>query len=305
MYPKLDRFALAVTLLVAALLPANARAITVDGQLDPSYALLSTQTTQTSAGDDLQGLMGFGNGSELDAAYGLVDSGTLYLFLTGNLKDTICGSQACTDADLLEIFIDSQTGGQTRLLQDSPNGFPFTGLTFDAGFAPDYWIEYFDGGALINSFSRNAYFELLPTGGGGASSYLGSGSNAGAPGTLSGGANPFGIQATIDNRNTAGVGSGCAGASGAGVTTGVELAIPLAAIGNPTGCIKLSVLIHQPSSGTVTNQVLGPVPPGTCALGPPAGVNFGSLAGTHYFTLCPGATPARSTTWGAVKTIYR
>ena len=220
---RLGRLELGAILLAAAtLLPAAAGAITVDGQLDPSYVLLSTQTTQTSALDDVQGLIDFGNGSELDAAYGAVDNGTLYLFFAGNLKDTVCGAQACTDADILEIFIDSQAGGQNTLLPSNPS--LFSGLTFDAGFAPDYWIEYFNGGALDNRFSRNASFEQLPTGGGGTMTFLGSGSNAGAPGTLSGGTNPFGIHATSDNRNTAGDTAGCGGASGAGVTTGVELA---------------------------------------------------------------------------------
>ena len=305
MRPRLRRFAHVVIVVAAtALLPAAASAIVVDGQLDPSYTLLSTQTTQTSALDDSQGLVDFGSGSELDAAYGAVDNGVLYLFFAGNLKDTVCGGQACTDADILEVFIDSQAGGQNTLLSSS---FPasLAGLTFDSGFTPDYWLDFYAAGALDNKFSRWADYAQLPTGGGGAGYLLGTGSNAGAPGTLSGGTNPYGILATIDNRNTAGVTAGCGPATGAGVTTGVELAIPLAAIGSPTGCLEVSAFVWQADVPAVSNQALGPLPVGSCSLGAPSGVNFANLAGDQFFTVCPSVTPARSTTWGALKTIYR
>lgn len=298
----------ATVLAAAALAPPPARAITVDGQLDPSYTLMSTQTLQTNGHDDTQGLIGFGNGSELDAAYAAVDGGVLYLFFAGNLMDAVCGAQACTDFAMLNVFIDSQTGGQNPLLSPEPagGGYPYPGLTFDAAFVPDDWIQYADLGALDNNFSRNAYYEALPSGGGGPSYTLGSGSNAGPPGTLTGGTNPFGIEATIDNRNTAGVGAGCAPASGAGVTTGVEMAIPLAAIGNPTGCIKVSAFLVNSQEGLgILDQVLPPVPAGTCALGLPSGIDFDTIPGDQFFTVCFGATPARTSTWGALKTIYR
>src|SRR5437773_1647310 len=106
--------------LLAALLafaPAPpARAVVMDGHLDASYVVMSTQTTQTSAPDDQQGATGFGTGSELDAAYATVDGGVLYLFFAGNLKDTYCGNEACTDSDVLEVFLDTQPGGQNPLL---------------------------------------------------------------------------------------------------------------------------------------------------------------------------------------------
>jgi hypothetical protein len=309
MRPTVPHLRLAPVLFTAALLlPGAARAITVDGQLDPAYVLMSTQSIQTNGLDDSQGLIDFGNGSELDAAYAAEDNGVLYLFFAGNLKDTVCGAQACTDFGILDVFIDSQPGGQNPLVSPAPVafGFPYPGLTFDTAFVPDYWLQYVDLGGLTHVFSRQATYEALPAGGGGASDVLGSGSNAGAPGTLSGGTNPFGILATIDNRNTAGVGAGCGAASGAGVTTGVELAIPLVALGNPTGCIKVSAMLSDTQTGQgVLDQVLPPLPPGTCALGPPATVNFAAIPGDQFFTFCPGATAARHSTWGAVKTIYR
>lgn len=48
--------------------------------------------------------------------------------------------------------------------------------------------------------------------------------------------------ATIANRNFAGVGFDCNAASGAGVTTGTEWAIPLPALGSPTGCIRVTAV---------------------------------------------------------------
>ncbi len=289
------------------MLPAGiASAITVDGTLDPLYTLLSSQSNQTDGTDASQGLVDFSTGSELDAAYGAVDNGVLYLMFPGNLQDTICGLQACTDFDVLEVFIDSQSGGQNVLLSNSPEGFSFAGLTFDGGFAPDYWLEFHAEGALDNRFSRQAYFAELPTGGGGAVDFLGSGSNAGAPGMLSGGTNPFGFLATLDNRNIRGVASGCGAASGAGVTTGIELAIPLAAVGNPADCIRVSAFVFDAQAGpNVTNQVLGPLPIGTCALGVPSSVNFANLVGEQFFTICASATPTHTSSWGTLKAIYR
>lgn len=109
----------------------------------------------------------------------------------------------------------------------------------------------------------------------------------------------------MDNSNGAGVTAGCAAGSGSGVTTGVEWAIPLGAIGDPTGCVTVSVFVANAGGSPLGNQVLGPLPPGTCALGAPAGVDFSSIPGNQYFTVCPGTTSALSSTWGRIKTIYR
>jgi hypothetical protein len=125
----------------------------------------------------------------------------------------------------------------------------------------------------------------------------------GAPGTIDGGSNPFGILCSIDLSNTTGVTAGCGASSGAGVTTGVEWAIPLAAIGNPTGAIRICALIAR-IDGAISNQVLGPVPPGTCTLWPAGAVNFASIAGAQYFVV-DLTTPTARGTWGRLKTIYR
>lgn len=68
----------------------------VDGTKDLDYgAAVSVQTVQTQFGD---------NFSELNAAYATIDSGNLFLMLTGNIEENF---------NRLEIFIDSKAGGQT------------------------------------------------------------------------------------------------------------------------------------------------------------------------------------------------
>jgi len=298
---------LALACVFAAALAGSAHAITVDGRLEPGYSLLSTQTTQTNPGPDpMSGQVDFSTGSELDAAYGVIDHGVLHLLLAGNLKDALCGGQACTDFGALEVFIDSQPGGQNVLLGLSPSGAAaLAGLTFDSGFTPDFVVEFITTGALSNAFRRDVWYGTLPGGGGGSAYLLGSGTTAGVADALAGGTNPYGIEATVDNSNTGGVTAGCSAASGAGVSSGVELEIPLAAIGLPTDCVSVCALVVEPQHNDLVNQVLGPVPPATCAFGAASGVNFAGIAGNQYFQVCPPPTPARVSSWGALKTVYR
>lgn len=293
----------ATALLTSGLLLASfagaASAITVDGTADAGYgAAIVTQTTQTGFGDSNLGVSDYANGSELDGAYASISGGTLYLLLAGNLESNF---------NKLEIYFDTKAGGQNVLRTDNPN-VDFdglnrqSGLKFDASFSPDYWISLTGGGGPPYAMYGN-YAELL-TGGGGAGYYLGTnGAVSGA--ALSGGTNPSGIVATINNSNTAGVGGGCGAASGAGVTTGIELAIPLAAIGNPSGCFTVSAFINGGSHDYLANQVLGGLPAGTCNLGDPHSVDFSQILGNQFFSVCSQATPTHNSTWGQLKTSYR
>ena len=304
-------------LVLGLLLPRLAQSATVpiDGVLDPDYgAALSTQTNGTVTGwpDASLGLAGASNGSELDQAFGYISGGTLHLFLAGNL---ICQGNA-VDYGLithnLYLFIDSGPGGQNRLRSDNSgvdywalNGM--AGLTFDAGFEPDCWLacrgtlaDPYDPASLYTLYAWKA--ELRSTGGG--SGYLLGSTGAGGPGTMAS-SNPDGIEVTIDNRNTGGVTAGCGASSGAGVTTGVEWAIPLAAIGNPVGCVRVCALVASGGASTLFNQVLGPLPAGTCGLGTPSGIDFNGYAGEQFFTVCDKDVPARTSSWGRLKTLYR
>jgi hypothetical protein len=310
-------FALSIAWFPVSLGVHAAWAVTTDGRLDPDYGpALSTQTTQTSqlvSGDNTLGWVDYANGSELDEAYGFISSGVLHLLLSGNLMSYIAASEPSSSYDDLEIFIDSQPGGQNVLRSDNPDpDAPYAqlnslaGLTFDSGFAADFWIGYHGGNFPPGPYTSSTFYaELLP-GGGGTGYFLGFGT-AGGPGTLTGGTNPNGVLATIDNRNIAGVTAGCGAASGAGVSTGIELAIPLAAIGNPAGCVNACVFVDYQyfRSSWLSNQVLGPLPPGTCSLGFATAVNFAGIPGSQFVTICPPSTPARRATWGSLKAIYR
>ncbi len=294
----------ATTLLAAGLLLAfagAAQAVTVDGSLDATYGpAVSVQGTQTQFGDANINLIDYANGSELDGAYARVEGGVLYLLFTGNLESNF---------NKLELFFDTTPGGQNPLRGDNPN-VDFNGLNrlanlkFDAAFIPDYYVTFGGGydGVGYRLFAN--YAELL-TLGGGAGYYLGS-NTAATPGPLGGGTNPNNIEITINNTNSLGVDAGCGASNGAGPQTGMEVAIPLSALGSPVGgCIRIFAGVNGGGHDFFSNQILGALPAGTCNLGDPAFVDFSAIAGDQYIQICNGATPAKKSSWGAVKSIYR
>jgi len=269
-----------------------AAAVTVDGALEPAYgSAITQQAVQTSAtgfaqisGDNNQGNLDFANGSELDLAYAFVADGKLNLFLAGNLALMLNANQNGTVRHILDVFVDAVPGGQ-QTLNGLGAGVVVNGLTFDTGFEADYWFELEgDDNGFSGPREWTSRYAALQNGGGGTQVTLGR-TSAGGPGTLTGGTNPHGVLTTIDNRNTGGVSAGCDASSGAGVTKGVEWAIPLAAIGNPSGCINIIVFTRSGSS--LSNQVLAPVPGGTCPLGTASTVNFAGIAGNQSFSICP------------------
>src|SRR5690606_3226275 len=78
----------------------------LDGVRDAVYGSpRAVQTVETGFGDANPN-----GGSELDAAYARIQGGTLYLMLTGNLENNF---------NKLNIFIDSQAGGQNVLQNDA------------------------------------------------------------------------------------------------------------------------------------------------------------------------------------------
>jgi len=286
----------------------------VDGALDAGYGMpLVTQTTQTALGDANQGLVDFAYGSELDAARGAISDGVMYLFIAGNLMFQERGMEPGFRSDEIDVYVDSETGGQNVLRADNPavggnhSLNSRAGLRFDGGFAPDHWFNgwlFSAGSNLAAPYAFKLYGARLLADGGGSGGFIGQ-SSPGGPGTLTGVTNPDGIEAAVDNRNAAGVTAGCDAAGGEGVTTGIELAIPLSAIGNPTGCVRVCAFVVSYWGGGVSNQVLGPLPPGSCSPGAPATVDFSGLAGDQTFLVCPGSVPARGSSWGSLKTLYR
>ena len=270
-----------------------------DGTKGSLYgAALGNQQVQTGFGDSNLGVSDYANGSEIDGIYAFLAGGELHVLLTGNLE---------SNYNKVELYLDTKAGGQNVLRTDNPNvdydGLNRqSGLKFDTAFSPDYWLS-FSGGYDGSGYRLYGNYAELATNGGGAGYYLGS-NTAATTGALSGGTNPNNIQITINNSNTGGVGGGCGSADGSSVTTGMEFLIPVAAIGNPSGCIKLCAFINGSSHDYLANQVVGSLPVGTCNLGDPHNVDFSTIAGDQFVTLgC--SVEAKKTTWGALKSIYR
>ncbi len=274
----------------------------VDGAADSNAAIfgtaLSVQAAPTTFGDETGGSTSCANlGSELDQAYGVIRDGTLYLHIAGNLQ---------TNNNKLCVFIDSIAGGQNALRGDNDSGNTIShlgnnggggnwgggGLTFDAAFSPDYCLELNAGCPTYGLF---ADFYTLPSAIGGTKTFVGSTTTAAGNGTLSGGTNPNSIRATLDNSNVAGVTASSAASAGS-VSKGLELAIPLAAIGNPVGDIKVCALIADSNFDSLSNQVLGPLAASGVSFGHGSFRNFASDAdatGNQFFTVSTGcAAPA-------------
>ncbi|MDX2017195.1 MAG: CARDB domain-containing protein [Planctomycetota bacterium] len=104
------------------------------------------------------------------------------------------------------------------------------------------------------------------------------------------------FQATVDNRNNAGVGffGGPFVGPPANVDTGIEFSIPLAQLGwDGVSPIRIGGFINGQSNDYLSNQIVGGVPSTQGNLGGDgfgtytgslAGINFGSIAGNQYVT---------------------
>ena len=297
--------------------------IIVDGIAGAAYGCpLAVQTIGTGFGNSTgTNLMSNGGGSELDAAYGIVKDGVLFLTFAGNLEN---------NNNRLDIFFSTGAPGQNTLtnvnprtnsdntnsLWDSNNGLnTMSNLTFDPGFNANYIISMNGGPSTpVSSYRLFVNYAQLWPGGtnslGVATNGYFLGSTTTTNGTLAAGTNgvnPFLIQATINDSNTNGVSGGPGGglgcitnaqnvaesANAALVRSGIELAIPLGALGNPTGPIKVCAFVNNPGHNFMSNQILGPIgtTPGTCGgtnnLGNPGAINLGNLPGQHYFLVGP------------------
>ena len=227
--------------------------IEVDGERDDEYGeALSVQQVQTGFGDP---------GSELDAAYSVLLDDKLYLMITGNLEPNF---------NKLEIFIDSESGGQNKIISNlNPNNDnwaqKFDGFTFDLGFSADYLLIVRHG---FGSTQLDLDFTELGVGG--------SGGMVGRFDPINSGNNgPFeasnGLVIGFNNTNSAGVGSNQGQLANQEqamlVRTGTELAIPLELIGSPKNEIRICVMINGQGHDYLSNQFLGAMPEWTGNLG--------------------------------------
>lgn len=265
---------------VAVAIAGSASAVTIDGSLDVDYgSALSVQQVPTGFGDNSIAAVDDADGSELDNAYAAIADGNLYLFFGGNLAGF----------NKLAIFIDNGSGLGQNVVTGA-TGLPgtYTGFTFDSGFNATNFISVTSGNNPAEIYVD--YSDIVGDTGG----YAGTTSSA-SDGTLTGGSNGVGgaLFATINNANTAGVtGSDAAGAGA--VTTGMEIAISLAALGNPSSDISVSAFINGANHDFLSNQVLGSLPTGTGNLGGDgagtftgnvSGIDFNDYAGNQYFTV--------------------
>ena len=279
--------------LVAGLTAVPVAAITVDGTKDAEYGVpRAVQTVQTQFGD-AQSPDFFG--SELDAGYTRVDGGMLYLMLAGNLENNF---------NKLNVFIDSVPGGQNTIdgASNPPNdgwAGKYNGFTFDSGFSADYLFILRNG-----EFGGDKFDVDYSVVGGGATDFdeyfdVFGGTTQGAANTGVGANLGFAFDVGFDNSNEAGVVGGADAAdhgAAAAVMTGIELGIPLAAIGNPAGTIKISAMINGSNQDFLSNQFLGGLAPpqgnlggdgGGNWIGDLSGVDLRQFVGNQYFSPIP------------------
>ncbi|HOW98045.1 MAG TPA: hypothetical protein P5567_10450 [Kiritimatiellia bacterium] len=293
----------------------RAQSPTIDGVLDADFygAARSVQDTPTSFGDATNGHIRFARGgSELDAAYARISDGTLFLFIAGNVETAGQGIQwPVGNRNKLDIFIDSIEGGQSSLRGDNAdvdgNGLnrmghldpSNDGLKFDTGVAHDFFLTFnnytevvfIPGSGNQELWRGQLYYASLPTGGSGTGTLVGTASDS-WPGsypdsfTLS-----QGVRMGFRNSNTNGVtGTGAPSPSAAdapNVTSGLELAIPLALIDSTNGDlnaeIRITAFINDSAHGYLSNQVLGP-------MGQPSG-SYGNLAEPRVFDFSQSYSP--------------
>ena len=188
---------------------------TVDGTRDAGYGTAKAlQLNRTRFGNSTSGTQA-ANGSELNGLYMAKDAENLYIFISGNAEASF---------NKLELFIDTDeaTNGQNPIATSSPDvDFGalgnLTGLAFDAGFAPDFYLTF---GAGNNPVEYYPNFAEINTSNGG---YMGNNQAGNGEGTLEGG-NNRGIEIALNNVNVGGVDAPCPPPSGnSDVSNGSEI----------------------------------------------------------------------------------
>lgn len=262
------------------LAPAFAQ-VAVNGTISgDNYCSSTIQTVESQFGDNL---------SELNAGYGSIQNGRLYLALTGNLENNF---------NKLEIFIDSVNGGENVLTGMPGNDFSgvMAGMRFDAGFAADYHLIVRRGNdgtidRLDVDFSQLGTPNFTSYG----DVFGGTNTGVGVTGT---GLNASPIQVAYDDSNALGVLGGCNASvpvDAMAVTTGLELSIALTDLGMPAGPIRVCAFINGSDHNYASNQFLGGLAAPQCNLGGDGlggftgGLSFDldTFAGDQFFTVTP------------------
>ena len=259
-----------VTTTIATGLALYTHAQTVDGTLEGVYGSpLATQTINTGFGDSTVGDGTSAGGSELDAAYGRISGGNLYLFLAGNFE---------ANGNHVNIFISGGLPGQNVLAVPTTATLQtMNGSVFSPGFQATYAMD-------LNDFAGTAYVEEYSLWGAPSGGYVGS---FGLPGGIGTGSPGGSIIYGLNNINAAGVngitGTAANPAAANAVNTGLELSIPLAVLGWSGGSINVLADINGGGDGYLSNQFLSGLPVGSGNLGTTT-FNFAS-ASDEYFTV--------------------
>ena len=232
---------------------------------------LAVQTINTGFGNSAGG--GDATGSELDAAYGNISGGNLYLFIAGDFQN---------NGNSLNVFIaDGRTGQSTLSTSVSPLS-AMNGSVFSSGFSATMALDFNDYQGTVYANTADL---VGNTGGYQGSVALSSGIGSG---TLNNG-----ISLALNNTHTSTMGaSGAAlsgATSGANTLTGLELSIPLSLLGNASGNIEVMTDMNGNGDDYISNQLLPGLSVGSGNLGT-ATFNFGSTPG-EFFTV---ATPEPS-----------
>ena len=250
---------------------SHAQPASINGSYDAAFGNpLAVQTDAT----------GFGlNSSELDGAYGLRANGMLYLFLSGNLQN---------NGNNINLFIGG-TGGQTILSAVNPGNLGANNLSVMNGsqFSPGFYAVYAFNINNTNKTLTISQYNLTNNTAVDALGTLTENGNMVANGTVDNSV-VIGFNNSNSKSQSANVGSG---------STGLELAIPLALIGNPSGPVEVLADINGSQEGYMSNQLLPGLPSGTANLGGGGtysavngeGFNFSSTPG-EYFTV-PASPP--------------
>ena len=259
---------------------------------DPVLPLLQQQFVSTQFGDNDDSDPFSSNGSELCGISATVSDGLLYIFIPGNLE---------TNYNKFDLFLDfDESAGQNVLRIDNPDvdfgglnamggsvisGAP--GLRFDDGFTADFYITIgmgVDGKGENPAIYANA--AQILTDGGGVGLYLGS--SIDNPNGFGGVLSDTGIELAVDNSNIAGVSGGTEAAPpdvADGVTTGIEILIPLAQVapGYVAGSgMRLCAMINNSSHTFTSNQILGSLEAPSDNLGETRLVDFRAMPGCQF-----------------------
>jgi len=271
---------LCATALLATTGAAFAGAPINGADFDSKYGpALWSQNIGTGFGNNDDPSVEFANGSEIDALYGSISGTTLFLGVAGNLQ---------TNFNKLNIVLDYAAGGQNQLSTDLPNLGNLGGLTFDSGFEADAVLSFTGGNDPIEWYVDGALVD-------GTGGFLGGGPVAGNQLTVQlGGAD---ITFSQDNSNVGGVGNlgDPFDSDPALVSTGVEIAIDLGALGwDGVTPINIAGWINGSGNDFMSNQVIGGLPDGTGNLGGDgagnfignlSGIDFNQFAGNQFITI--------------------